>query len=553
MERLSDIFSLNPSPLLFTQMHFWVFFILIYSIYAAIYNRRMLRNSYLFLVSIFFYYKISGLFFIILLYTTVFDYFLGQAIYKTNHKSRKRWLLFFSVTSNMLVLSFFKYAYFFTDSFNEIFHTKYEFINQFVCWEKGFWPEDGECFSTEKLIAPVGISFYTFQSISYAVDIYRGLLKPVKSFIDFAFFVSFFPQLLSGPIVRAIDFIPQIYKPYDITKKDFSKAVFMIIKGLIKKLVVADFVAINLIDPVLKDPLHYTGFENLSAMWGYSMQIYCDFSGYTDIAIGLALLMGFRLNLNFNSPYKAANVADFWRRWHISLSTWLRDYLYIPLGGNRGGSLGSYVSISIILIFLTALTHWYFLIPVFIVISVCLWSLSYYYPKVKTYINRDINLLITMILGGLWHGPSLGFVKWGILNGVALVIYKYWKNVSPYEKSKHWLIHFWKVLFTFNFITFTRIFFRVQDDTKAQEVMNQIFGNLDPQFILPVIAHYAVVFIILLVAFIIHWLPVRVKDQIETTYIEMPVPAQVVVTALMGMLIYQSVTSEAIPFIYFQF
>src|SRR5688500_14583496 len=172
MERLEDIFSLTPSPLLFNQMHFWVFFVIMYSVYALIYNKSLLRNSFLFAISIFFYFKISGLFFIILLYTTVFDYFLGRAIYNAPKKNTKRWLLFFSVTSNMLVLSYFKYGYFFTDSFNHIFHTNYEFLNYFVGWEQGFWPEKGEGLTVAKLIAPVGVSFYTFQSISYAVDIY---------------------------------------------------------------------------------------------------------------------------------------------------------------------------------------------------------------------------------------------------------------------------------------------------------------------------------------------------------------------------------------------
>lgn len=553
MERLEDIFSLTPSPLLFNQMHFWVFFVIMYSVYALIYNRSLLRNSFLFAVSIFFYYKISGLFFIILLYTTVFDYFLGRAIYKAPKKSTKRWLLFFSVTSNMLVLSYFKYGYFFTDSFNQVFHTNYELINYFIGWEQGFWTTDQESLSLGKLIAPVGISFYTFQSISYAVDIYRGSLKPVRSFVDFAFFVSFFPQLLSGPIVRAVDFIPQIYQPYSVTKEDFSRAAFVIMKGLIKKIVVADFIAVNLVDPVLRDPMHFTGFENLLAMWGYSMQIYCDFSGYTDIAIGLALLMGFKLNKNFNSPYKATNVADFWRRWHISLSTWLRDYLYIPLGGNRTGTIGSYICIGIILLVISALTGFYLLIPIFAVISVVLWCICYYFPIVKTYINRDINLLITMILGGLWHGPSMGFIKWGMLNGIALVVYKYWRKISPYENQNFWLIHFWKVFLTFNFITFTRIFFRVQNDEQATQVMEQIFLNMDPQFMLPVLGHYVIPLVIMTGAFIIHWLPTTTKDGIEFTFVTMPLAAQALLLAVISMLVYQSVTSDVLPFIYFQF
>jgi D-alanyl-lipoteichoic acid acyltransferase DltB (MBOAT superfamily) len=188
--------------------------------------------------------------------------------------------------------------------------------------------------------------------MSYAIDIYRKQLRPVKSIFDFGFYVSFFPQLVAGPIVRASEFIPQIYQPYSVTKKEFGLALFWIINGLLKKFLLADYIAVNFIDRVFDNPVMFSGFENLMALYGYSLQVYADFSGYTDIAIGIALMLGFRLPKNFNSPYKADNCGEFWKRWHISLSSWLKDYLYIPMGGNRGGSIFSYVALSMIVIFI---------------------------------------------------------------------------------------------------------------------------------------------------------------------------------------------------------
>lgn len=551
MERFQDIFSPYPFPLIFNEMYFWMFFACIYTVYAFLYKKHLLRNSYLFFVSIFFFYKISGLFFVLLIYTTIFDYFIGRAIAHQQNKRKRLVLLVFSITSNLALLSYFKYGEFIVNSINEIAGTEFTFKNIFAEWQLQLFT--GKVVEIKDLLVPVGISFYTFQSISYAVDIYRGQLQPVKRFIDFAFFVSFFPQLLMGPIVRAIDFIPQIYKPYDVTKDEFSWATFMIMKGLIKKIIIADFVKVAFINSILAEPASHSGFENLTAMWAYSMFIYADFSGYTDIAIGIGMLMGFRLHQNFNSPYKAVNVADFWRRWHMSLSSWLKDYLYIPLGGNKKGTLGSYICIGLILLFIVAFTKMYALLFIFAILAVVFWCIGYYFPSFKKFINNDINLLITMILGGLWHGPSINFLKWGALNGVGLVVYKYWKKISPYEKSNSILSHFWKVFLTFNFITFTRIFFIVQDPEKSQQVIDQIFysgtyGNIAETFL-----SNWVVFIVLLIGFIIHWLPVKTKEWYTKKYQSMPFALQVAVVIVLVIIMFQAVSDERVPFTYTQF
>ena len=217
-------------------------------------------------------------------------------------------------------------------------------------------------------------------------------MEPVRNIIDFGFYVSFFPHLVAGPIVRASVFIPQIYQEFKLSKHEFSHALYMISKGLIKKIIISNFIALNLVDRVFDAPSIYSGFENLLAIYGYGLQIYCDFSGYTDIAIGVALILGFRLPVNFNSPYKAKSITDFWKRWHISLSQWLRDYLYISLGGNRKG-------------------------------------------KIRTYLN----LMITMLLGGLWHGASLRFIIWGGLHGIGLVINKIWNSIFKGRLRTRWI------------------------------------------------------------------------------------------------------------------
>jgi alginate O-acetyltransferase complex protein AlgI len=328
------------TPLLFTQLYFWVFFALVMGAYSLVYQQTARRNVFLFLVSLFFYYKTSGFYFIILLFSTVVDFFIGRAIYRNKVNWQRQSLVALSVVVNLFVLGYFKYAYFVADFIHELTGIKMEVMNSFALWTNQAL---GTNFIFEKILLPVGISFFTFQTISYSVDIYRGHIKPVKNILDFGFYVSFFPQLVAGPIVRASEFIPQLYAPYQVSKERAGLAVFWILNGLLKKLFLADYLAVQFIDRVFDNPQLYSGFETLSALFGYSLQVYADFSGYTDVAIGIAMLLGFTLPKNFNSPYKASSVAEFWRRWHLSLSTWLRDYLYIPLGGNRAGSPASYL------------------------------------------------------------------------------------------------------------------------------------------------------------------------------------------------------------------
>ena len=344
---LQKVFSFDEnSPLLFTQMQFWVFFCIVFAGFAFMGRRTLMRNAYLMAVSLLFYYKTSGLFVGLLLLVTCSDFLIAQRIYASRAQWRKRLWLTLSVTLDLGILCYFKYSYFFADIVGQIFGIELQVKNVAAEWFNA--AAGSPVFSVDRIILPVGISFYTFQVISYTADVYRGLIRPVRNIFDFGFYVSFFPQLVAGPIVKASDFIPQLYRPYFLSRRMFGIAIFMILGGLAKKIILSDYLALNFVDRVFANPLLFTGFENTMALFVYSLQVYADFSGYTDIAIGLSLLMGFHLPRNFNSPYKAQNCSNFWKRWHISLSRWLQNYLYIPLGGNRSIGFGTYFWIAVL-------------------------------------------------------------------------------------------------------------------------------------------------------------------------------------------------------------
>ena len=550
LERLFSFKSGHGYAISFTQLDFWLFFLLVMMIFSVLQKKTLLKTIFFTAIGLFFYYKTSGASVLILSFSIILNYLSAKWIYSSGSLVGKKSIMITSVVLNILILGYFKYAFFFTESFNEMFQTDYKALNYFAQWTSGF---TGTGSLVDKIIVPAGVSFFTFQSISYIVDVYRKEIEPVKNFFEYSFFITFFPHILLGPIARAKDFIPQINKPYILTKDDFSWSVIQIVKGLIKKLVIADYIAAHFVDKVIDAPEAYPGFVGVIAMWAYSLQIYGDFSGYTDIATGVSRLMGFRLFQNFDSPYKAINVADFWRRWHRSLGAWLRNYLYIPLGGNKSGGWGTYISTLVIFTFLIFITQWYELIFIYIGITAFYILGVIFYPNINKYVHRDLNLLITMVVGGLWHGPSVNFVMWGTMNGLALILYNYWKKVSPYENKTGKISHFWKIFITFNFITFTRIWFIMQDDDAPLAFLNHIwngFGFDLPTF-LKVISTYQVVFIIMVVGFIIHWLPKRIKAIYEDFFANMPMYLQAVSVAIIVLLIYQAVSDESRGFVYF--
>ncbi len=553
MERLHEIFSFAPmSSMTFNRLDFWLFFIFIMMLFSMLHKHQLMRSIFITIVSLFLYYKTSGLFVLLLGLSIIVNYGLGKWIFQQTKDSARKWIIAFSAVFNVFFLAYFKYAYFFTESYNKLFQTDFKIMNQFAVWGNGFFG-DGTFETT--ILLPAGVSFFTFQSISYVVDIYRKEIEPVKNFWDYAFYVTYFPHVIMGPIVRARDFIPQIYMPFQLNKKVFSESVFLIVKGLFKKIILADYIAVHFIDKVVDSPEAYPGFVSVMAMWGYSLQIYGDFSGYTDVAIGLSRLMGFELLPNFNSPYKANSVADFWRRWHISLGSWLRNYMYIPLGGNKKGTVGTYIAILIIFIFLIFITGWYELIFVYIGLMALYGIAVLISPAVKTFMHRDLNLLITMIIGGLWHGPSQNFVIWGAMNGAALVIYNYWKKISPYENKSWLIVHFWKILITFNFITFTRIWFRLKEDGAPNKMLDRIFNHFDFDWTVlgTVLWSFGTVFILIGVGFILHWLPQRMKDGGVAAFAKLPMVVQMIGIALAILFMYQAVSDSFKPFVYLEF
>jgi alginate O-acetyltransferase complex protein AlgI len=540
----------QDSPLIFTRFFFWGFFAVVLAIYSIIYKKKALRNAYLFFISLFFYYKTGGLFFFILIFSTFTDFFIGLAIYNSKSTLGKRLYVALSVLLNLSILAFFKYDYFFTETINTVFNTNIEVVTHAAKWSNIFL---GTHFDLGKILPPVGISFFTFQTISYSIDVYKGKVEPVRNMLDFGFYVSFFPQLVAGPIVRAAHFIPQLYKDFSLSKQEFGQAIFLILNGLMKKMFVGDFIAANLIDRVFANPHTYTGFENLMALYGYSLQVYCDFSGYTDIAIGVALLMGFYLPVNFNSPYKAKNTGEFWRRWHISLSSWLKDYLYIPMGGNRNGSFFTWISLSTILIFVIMLAGKLWLAPVFVSVIFVVWILARLFPALKLNITTNINIMLTMLLGGLWHGSNWTFVMWGGLNGVGVIVYKYWRKISPYENSTHWTANAWKIFLTFNFITFTRIWFRGESWKGTMDLLHQVTANFGGKLVPEMIQSYWKVFLMMIFGLVVHWLPTSVKDWYREWFIQTPVWLKIIICVAVVFIIYQVVSAGIQPFIYFQF
>ena len=553
MTRFDNLLTFDENhPLIFTQLDFWIFFLLVIAIFSYIHKFKLTRSIFLFVASLFFYFKTSGLLVLLLFSSIVINYFIGKGVWNSVSILKKKAFVTLSVLFNILTLGYFKYAYFFTESFNEMFHTKYEIFNVFAQIGNSVL---GQGSFVDIIVLPVGVSFFTFQSISYVVDIYRKEVKPVKNFFDYAFFVSFFPQLVAGPIVRARDFIPQIRQPYQLNHTDFSWAIIQIVKGFIKKVVLADYIAIHFIDKVADAPEAFPGFISILAMWGYSLQIYGDFSGYTDIAIGVSRLMGFKLLENFNSPYKAISVADFWRRWHKSLGSWLRDYLYIPLGGNRSGGIGTYIATMVILIFLIFITQWYWLLFIYLGLMIIYIGVSLLFPGFKRYVHRDLNLIITMVIGGLWHGASENFVIWGAMNGAALIIYNHWRKISPYENSTTLFTRFWRILITFNFITFTRIWFRLEDDGAPSNMLTQIWYHFDlnSDTFNTLMTGFDTALYVMIFGYILHWLPSKVKEFGERKFTSIPMVLQSVVVAIILIMIYQAFSDTFKPFVYFQF
>lgn len=476
----------SQNPLLFNSPLFLGLFLLFYTIYVLLGDAKhfLSRRIYLIAFSLFFYYKAGHNYYILLMVCAVVTHWLSKLMYEEEEPWKRKAMMIVVVISNLSLLAYYKYTNFFIKNINLIGGTDWDTLD---------------------LMIPIGISFFVFEAVSYAVDLYRRQMEPAKSTLDFCFYITFFPKLVAGPIIRAKDFLPQMYEKLTLSKVQAGNALYLIILGLIKKAVISDYISVNFVGRVFDAPLSYTPFETLMAVYGYALQIYCDFSGYSDMAIGLALLMGFTIPPNFETPYKSQSVTEFWRRWHISLSSWLRDYLYISLGGNRKG-------------------------------------------KIRTYIN----LFLTMLIGGFWHGASWTYVVWGALHGTVLVVERFLKEYI--KLPQNFVTRFFKIALTFHFVAFCWIFFRAQSFELAGDVITNIthltFSTSEWEAIFK---GYQNVFILVAIGYVLHFLPEWFTSKVKHYFSVSPLIFKAIVMAFAFWLVYATASSGPQPFIYFQF
>ncbi len=472
------------APILFNSGLFMGLFMVFTSIYALFYNHSKARVAYVLAFSLYFYYKSSGLFVLNLLFCILFNYYLGKKIPLIQSHRLRTWAVAGGIVLNVAFLMYFKYTNFLLSNVSYLFNAEFHRLEIFL---------------------PIGISFYTFQTVSYLVDVHKERIEPCQNVWDFGFYLSFFPQLVAGPIVRAKDFLPQIHQKIIFRREDMGNGMFMVIKGLVKKALIADYLA-QYVDIIYDNPTGYSGFENLMGMYAYTLQIYCDFSGYSDMAIGLALILGFKLPENFRSPYNSKDITEFWRRWHISLSTWLRDYIYIPLGGNRHGVEKQYLF-----------------------------------------------LMLTMLIGGFWHGADWKFVFWGGMHGAGLIIHKIFGETAKEMEWNTRLLTPIGWLITFHFVAFLWIFFRADSFTVAALSINRIVFDLDWAYLLPFLQTRGLLVLMLCVGYALHFTSEKDKNHLREYYSTLPLLAKALLLILIIQAVLQIQNENVQPFIYFQF
>ena len=474
-------------PLLFNTGLFLVLFVVFLMIYNGLRRWPAVKMLATILFSLYFYYKSSAECCFILLGVCVSDYLLGMALGASKAQWLRKTIVGLNVSVNLGMLVYFKY-------FNLLGQTWAQFTHV--------------DFDTLDIILPAGISFFTFRSISYIVDIYRHDIEPEKNPLHYTFFLTFFPPLLAGPVVRAKDMLPQIKQNPLPTQAMVGEGLFLIMTGLIKKVVVADYISGNFVNRIFDNPSLYSGFENVMGCVGFTIQLYCDFSGYSDMAIGLALLLGYRFKDNFRAPFKAQNPSDFWRRWHISLSTWLRDYLYIPLGGSRKG-------------------------------------------KWRTYLNN----FLTMVLGGLWHGAGWMYLLWGAYHGLLLAAHKAIKGVwkLPEALKGTFPVRVANTAITFTLIVIGFAIFRADSletlGAMASQIAGDFHASVAPQFV----ESYLLIVLAIGAAMVSHYTPRSWTDGISSAYAATPALMQGLLLALVIFLVIQASASDLVPFIYLQY
>ena len=465
--------------MLFPTMIFGLFFLFVFVTAWSLERENGRRKAFLLLASWVFYGWWDWRFVGLLIFSATFNWAVAEWIDRAHHRSARKWLVALAVVVDLGVLGVFKYYGFFIDQLGAAL--------DMLGWKRDL--------PLMQIVLPVGISFFTFQAISYVVDVYRGTCQKARSLLDVMLLMSFFPHLVSGPIVRAKDLLPQFAQTPRPSRAMFTEALLLIVWGLFKKTVIASELSTNLVDPVFFDPSAYGAPDLFAAAYGYAVQIYCDFSAYSDIAIGVAAMLGYRFPRNFDQPYRAASLQEFWRRWHISLSSWLRDYVYIPLGGGRRG-----------------------------VLMACR------------------NIMLTMLLGGLWHGAAWTFVAWGALHGAVLCIERLFKGAR-----RHLFPGLIGVVVTFHIVCLGWILFRADSFSTAMTYLEGLTRWQPPTAATP--------FLVGMIGFglLMHFLPPRAMERLGVVAKYAPSPALGAALGL-AMLVVEAIRPEGIaPFIYFQF
>ena len=488
LSQIPQLLAYDPAqPMLFNTGLFLVLFVIFMFLYLVVKGHRLLKMLLVIAFSLYFYYKSGSWCVYILCGVCVSDYALGRLLGVTRRDIWRRAIVLLNVGVNVGMLVYFEYFNLLYEAFCSIVSTSFE-------------PLD--------VILPAGISFFTFRSISYMVDVYRGDLEPCRNFLDYFFFLTFFPPLLAGPVVRARDMLGQIRENPSATREMISEGLFLIMTGLVKKVMIADYISANFVDRIFDNPALYSGFENLMGAIGFTVQLYCDFSGYSDMAIGLALLMGYRFKINFDAPFKSQSPTEFWRRWHISLSTWLRDYVYIPLGGNRHG-------------------------------------------RARAYLNQ----FLTMVIGGFWHGASWMYVIWGAYHGLLLVahkvISKVWK--LPEGLAGRPEVKVLNIAITFMLVVAGFTLFRAPDLETVAVMGQQIFGDFHLSVLPQFVEGYILIVGALVASMAAHFTPRSWTTGTARVYEVMPVAFQAAILALVIFLVIQTRQSEIVPFIYLQY
>ena len=486
-------------PLLFNSVLFFLLFVIFYGIYISSLKTINFRNVLLLSFSLFFYYKIGGPAIFILLFMGTSDFLLGKAIFSASSEGKKKLYVILSLLVNIGSLCFLKYTNFFLQSYSSVFGgTQALMLN---------------------ILVPVGISFFAFRSLSYILDLYRETMdEPENNWVNYLLFISFFPLILAGPIAKARDLLPQIKSKIILSQEIIGFGFFMILLGIIKKYMIADYISINLVDRVFITPQYFGGFEVFIASFAALVQIYCDFSGYTDMMLGMAALLGFTIENNFNRPFLAGNVSDFWRRWHITFSRWMNEYLFTPL---------------------------------------------FYSFRNKGRAGVTIAILITFIASGLWHGAHWAFLAWGFAHGIAMAWDYLFSDTRDCVKQKInlKLYKFISVISTMLFLILTIILFKAGEvilfKDAAADVTEQLYSKLFSGFHLSVIPQwietYWLVFLVTIAGFLLQFFPLKWNNFLASGLAKRHWVLQSLIIAIVIIVVFQTVSSDSLPFVYLEF